>query len=289
MPYALLHRRLNTDWDYADAGQPDEDQLLLQRINEKGETVAELELAYFASRMGESGPTVEQAGSSWTFPRVLSHVCNHYRWIPLEQEELFPRSRIADQSWEFGSRLTSFAELSTLDQSTTDPILVLHEDPELWVTLQKDLSVELVALTKVSPRLMQKMNSDAFEKLVLELMASSGHHVEWIGRRKDISGDGIVTAMRASDTNKPILVEAKRYAEDNTVGVVEVVQLLGAMALGRFTGGLLATCSYFKDSVRRRIGDNFSVELVDRDGLEEWLREYSPKESLYSEVESSID
>jgi hypothetical protein len=54
-----------------------------------------------------------------------------------------------------------------------------------------EIGLELIAHLKRHPELLQVMHSEAFEKLIAELLASGGFDVEWTGRNGKTGGDVI--------------------------------------------------------------------------------------------------
>ncbi len=254
-------------------------------MDEFARVISERELAYAARRQGDDQPATKHGGDVWTFGRVLEWYRRRYPWIPLETEERFPRRPIKNVPFNWIEELPAPALVPDMDESSGDPVLTLHEDPAAWATCQKELTSELIALAKTSPTLIREITPDLFEQLVLELLASKGNRIEWFGRRQTVSGDGLVVAMVAEGIEIPVLVEAKRYAETRKVGVEAVTQLFGAMSAGGVPNGLLATSSYFRDSVTTRFGHRLDLNLVDYQGLVEWLETYSPEAKLFMHKE----
>tara|TARA_R110002167_G_scaffold150247_1_gene343917 strand:+ start:169 stop:951 length:783 start_codon:yes stop_codon:yes gene_type:complete len=141
-----------------------------------------------------------------------------------------------------------------------------------------EIELELIAYLRANPHLVREMNSDAFEKLVAEIFASNGYETEWTGRQRDTAAD--VLAVRRTESlgfNDCYMIECKRYAESNTVGVDVARALYGAVTDERRTGGILVTTSRFESGVYKFANDKWNFEVKDYDDLTGWLQNYLPR------------
>jgi HJR/Mrr/RecB family endonuclease len=149
-----------------------------------------------------------------------------------------------------------------------------------------NLERELILYLQKHPEKMREMHPDAFEKLIAELMASFGFDVEWTARDKNTAAD--VIALRTDNRSGLIhnyIIECKRVAERNKVGVEIARALYGAKADERFSSALLVTTSFFQQGVERFAARRWDFELRDFHGLVEWLNGYRPPQdgTLYME------
>jgi len=134
-----------------------------------------------------------------------------------------------------------------------------------------EIELELIEYLRKHPELLREMHSDAFEKLVAELLASNGFKVEWTGRNRDTAGDVIAFRMDAGlDLLENYLVECKRYGPNRPVEL-RSHEPLWCKAREGFSNALLVTTSTFQDGVERFAMRRWDFHLKDYDGLVKWL------------------
>lgn len=120
-------------------------------------------------------------------------------------------------------------------------------------------------------RRLQSMDNYDFEHFIAELWERQG----WDAEVEQQSGDaGVdIRATKSSPYEQKVLIQAKRYAEGNTVGGPEVQQY---SALKQQETGvdkaILVTTSQFTASAEDRAAD-LNVKLIDGDGLIDLLEE----------------
>lgn len=147
--------------------------------------------------------------------------------------------------------------------------------------LQLDLAEindELIRRLALRPELMRELDPRKFEELVAELLRDKGYEVKLTPRSKDGGRD--ILAIKRDDIGSALtLVECKRYAHNNKVGVDIVRGLYGVVSAEQATRGLLATTSYFtsgakafRDQVPYRLG------LADFDILRGMLSQFHRKQ-----------
>ncbi len=137
---------------------------------------------------------------------------------------------------------------------------------------------ELIRCLTLRPELMRELDPRKFEELVAELLRDKGYEVKLTPRSKDGGRD--ILAIKREDIGSALtLVECKRYAQNNKVGVDIVRGLYGVVSAEKATRGLLATTSYFtsgakafRDQVPYRLG------LADFDILRAMLSQFRCKQ-----------
>ena len=141
----------------------------------------------------------------------------------------------------------------------------------------RELERELIAYLTRHPEKMRGMHPDAFEKLVAELMAGFGFDVGWTARNPTTAADIIAFKTDSpSGLRQTFIVECKRYAEKNRVGVEIARALYGAKVDERFSNALLVTTSFFEEGVEKFAARRWDFQLRDFHGLVEWLNAYRP-------------
>lgn len=120
--------------------------------------------------------------------------------------------------------------------------------------------------------LARELSSRKFEELVAELLARQGYVVELTPASKD-GGKDIYVARRDDLGAFLYLVECKKYALDNPVGVEIVRALYGNVQAERATAGVLVTTSVFTKGARdfqRHV--QYQLSLRDYAELHRWIR-----------------
>ena len=137
--------------------------------------------------------------------------------------------------------------------------------------LRQSVAVELLGLVRAA-------DPSFFEQLVLDLLHAMGYGatrdaLTHVGGAGDGGFDGVVSLDRLG--LEKVYVQAKRYAEDNSVGRPAIQGFLGALAGRRATKGVFLTTSRFSNEARdfaRSASD--SLVLLDGSQLAELMIEY---------------
>jgi len=112
-----------------------------------------------------------------------------------------------------------------------------------------------------------------FEKIILKLFKKMGYG-DYLETSK--SGDGGIDGVIKQDVLgvNIIYTQAKRYAEKNKVGIVDINNFLGAMKRKRVEKGIFVTTSDFLDSAVKDI-DRHSLILINGDMLVDLMIKYN--------------
>lgn len=108
-----------------------------------------------------------------------------------------------------------------------------------------------------NPSYMYQLTSRDFEEMMAKLFATLGYSVKLTKKTRD-GGKDIYIAKKNEIGEFLFLVECKKYAPNNPVGVEVVRNLYGVMGMEKTepTGGIIATTSYFTRDARQEIIDN---------------------------------
>lgn len=138
----------------------------------------------------------------------------------------------------------------------------------------EEINDKLIKHLARHPHLMRELDPRKFEILIAELLKDKGYEVELTQPSKDGGYD--ILAIRRDDIGTALtLVECKRYAEDNKVGVEIVRGLYGVLEAKKATQGLIATTSYFtKGATAFRDTVQFRLGLADFDVLRGMLSQF---------------
>ncbi len=119
-------------------------------------------------------------------------------------------------------------------------------------------------LTTLPPR--------AFEEFVAAMFHSLGFGVELTSVSRDGGADVIAMKSPAPGLSPlKTIIECKRYAPPNKVGVAIVRQLFGVMQACGAAQGIIVTTSYFTKEAKH-FASGHPIDLIDRDKLQEMMR-----------------
>jgi len=117
-----------------------------------------------------------------------------------------------------------------------------------------------------------QMGSREFEQLVAEIWKRFGYEVELTKATRD-GGYDVIAVRHGADFASRILIECKRYALRNPVGVSIVRELYGVKSHRKATKAILATTSYLTDDAEEFIDDHYwELEAKEHDGIVEWVK-----------------
>lgn len=116
------------------------------------------------------------------------------------------------------------------------------------------VSKQMMHLLADNPDKMYELTPREFEKMIAELYQKLGYSVELTKQTRD-GGKDIYLAYKNDIGSFLYLVECKKYAKDNPVGVGIVRGLYGVQALEskKVTGSIIATTSYFTSDAKQYI------------------------------------
>ena len=177
---------------------------------------------------------------------ALSNVKNHF-------EKLWDNSKL-EVVYETGAKLAS-------------PISkqVIVESRQRWDDILRELNSDPQKLFDLPPR--------QFEELTAELLDRRGIRVQLTPESKD-GGKDILAFLDTPLGEQLYLVECKRYAADNPVGVAFVRALYGMVEKENATGGIIVTTSRFTKGAMEFQDDlNYKLSLKDYGDLTQWIHE----------------
>ncbi|MDD2466191.1 MAG: restriction endonuclease [Desulfobulbus sp.] len=135
---------------------------------------------------------------------------------------------------------------------------------------------ELINYLKYNPKELYRLQPRQFEELVAEILSSYGWEVKLTPSTKDGGYDLFAIVKDISGVSTSWIVECKKYAPENKVGVDIVRGLWGVKQDLRVANAMLATTSFFTKGVDEFKSSRYDMELKDYEGLVEWINEYKP-------------
>ncbi len=113
-----------------------------------------------------------------------------------------------------------------------------------------------------------------FEELVADILKDFGFNVELTKATRD-GGSDIIASIKNAVTSFLVLVECKKYSQDNKVGVGIIREVVGVHALRRPSKSIIVTTSFFsKDAINEAGLFKEDLELKDYNALKGWLNNY---------------
>lgn len=135
------------------------------------------------------------------------------------------------------------------------------------------VNIELLRLMHNDPERIHELTPRQFEEFVAEVLHRLGYDVTLTPATKD-GGKDIYAAKKDHLGSFLYLVECKKYARDNHVGVGIIRQLNGVVHAERATAGILATTSFFtREAIEFQKQVSHTLSLRDYLGLQGWLRD----------------
>jgi CheY-like chemotaxis protein len=196
-------------------------------------------------------------------------VPNRRMWI-LRKEDLFPSLLERLESLiPPGTILNGEPVLETLVPGVSNQLPV---SPEIIVVGSGFIKL-LDDVLRDPSQLRRLMPSREFEELIAWLWNKLGYEVELTARTRDGGRD--IIAIRKAETYDRVLIECKRYAPENKVGVGLVRSLYGVLESEKATKAVLTTTSTFTEDAKIFLEHNkWRLEGHDFDRIVDWLRKF---------------
>lgn len=152
------------------------------------------------------------------------------------------------------SEFVDFQNRSNVDEETTTPILPVHDVQQFDsrtpddLMRQTSLTIHAALGNEILDRL--RISKPAFfERVVVQLLLAMGYGgtLAQAGKAIGKSGDNGVDGVIDQDTLglDRVYVQAKRYAEDTTVGAGDIRDFFGSLDMHKASKGLFVTTSSF--------------------------------------------
>jgi hypothetical protein len=126
--------------------------------------------------------------------------------------------------------------------------------------------------------ILYKITPFEFEKVIAELLKFQGFKVELTKQTRDGGFD--IIALRYIDNHNPLkfLVECKRFAENNKIGVEIIRSFKEVIQSENANRGLIVTTSYFtSDAQKKQREVPYLLDFKDKDDVMNWVKDYRLK------------
>ena len=136
------------------------------------------------------------------------------------------------------------------------------------------VNYELIKYLAKYPEKMYELQPRKFEELVAELVRDMGYETELTPRTRD-GGFDIWAVQKSSVGTALTVIECKKLAPNQRVGVQVVRGLYGVVEAQKATTGVIATTSFFtKDAKSFHAQQSYRISLADFNKIREILRSY---------------
>lgn len=193
----------------------------------------------------------------------------NYPYYTHVSEEIRDINHYSDQFEIYWQQSEDISKIKTLYED------LLYETTDEYKSTLAQFSTsfwnELISKIALNPELMRKLPPSKFEELIAELLSREGLKVKLTPKTHD-GGKDILVYCNSPIGQHLYIVECKRYAENNPVGVSLVRSLYGVIEKDNATSGLLVTTSYFtKDAISFCDAIKYKIELKDYYSIVQWI------------------
>jgi len=151
-----------------------------------------------------------------------------------------------------------------------------QQSPEHVIEVVGVITSELINYLKKHPKALYEIKPRQFEELIAEILASYGWQVDLTPSTRDGGYDIYAISPISGKETTSWIIECKKYAPENKVGVDLVRALYGLRMDLQIANAMLATTSYFSRDARAYKASRYDLKLHDYEGVLEWINQYRP-------------
>ncbi|MCG8073238.1 MAG: restriction endonuclease [Candidatus Thiodiazotropha taylori] len=199
--------------------------------------------------------------------QLLQSINGHPLALTLIADLLRSSSRTPRELWQY---LQSFSYSGLVDV-TGKPLSSNGIEERQIIVDVTHANEEFLKKVYENPSLLYDLSPRRFEEFVAEILDRLGYEITLTPATND-GGKDIYAAKKDDLGSFLYVVECKKYAPENHVGVGLIRQLNGVVQAERATAGILATTSFFTKGAKElqaRLSNQIS--LKDYLGIQEWL------------------
>lgn len=190
-----------------------------------------------------------------------------------------------ERAFKYAHRATSPEKnrYPSLVQESLDKIkalrrIVRYDDaPGQLVAVIDLISNELIAYLKKHPKELHNIRPRQFEELIAEILFKKGWEIQLTPETRDGGYDIYAISNSTLGQRQRWLIECKKNAPENKVGIAVVRALYGARTLIGLEDSrlMLATTSVFTRGVEHMANSRYDLFLRDHDDVLNWIHEYN--------------
>lgn len=213
--------------------------------------------------------THDQTDKDWGYAILARHEDGRYRWM---EGEVSIESRDEAEA-EIVSTMERMEQTDKTEESLFNAAEPADSEPGGSI-LVADVNTELKRYLNKHPEKLYDLSPRKFEELVASILEDLGFDVELTQATRD-GGSDIIAYIRNAVCEFLTLVECKRYAPENKVGVGIIRQVTGVHHIKRATKSLIVTTSYFSpDAIKEAKAFENQLDLKDYEAIKGWLKKY---------------
>ena len=192
---------------------------------------------------------------------------------------------IEDMIWVSASSYASFPETERYKNYVCPTCRAEEKSSQIETIWSKIVSVSslfaetsevLLDYFRENPEQMRKLPPRKFEEFVATILNRKGYEVQLTPPSHDHGVDIIAVGRSGLGVKERALVQCKRYAPHQGVGISEVQRMLGVLDDRGGTRALVVTTSYFTSPARTVEERNcWRLSLHDYEALKDWIEQLS--------------
>jgi restriction endonuclease Mrr len=228
------------------------------------------EVSWFSEKENNLLATIinDRIDIDWGYVKLLKEPNGEYR--ATEVEASFETREIAE------SRVLEKLEELVLSGKYVEELY--EDDTEIEESTQNviitDINEEVKKYFKKHPEKLYDLSPRKFEELVASILEDMGLDIQLTKATRD-GGTDIIASIKNALTSLLILVECKRYAPENKVGVDIIRNVAGVHTLKNPAKSIIVTTSTFtKDAKEIAKELETRIDLKDYEDLKIWLNKY---------------
>ncbi|WP_327019372.1 restriction endonuclease [Croceibacter atlanticus] len=228
------------------------------------------EVSWFSEKENNLLATIinDRIDNDWGYVILLKEPNGEYR--ATEVEASLDTKEIAETK--------VLEKLEELVQSGKYVEELYEDDNEIVESTQNviitDINEEVKKYFKKHPEKLYDLSPRKFEELVASILEDMGLDIQLTKATRD-GGTDIIASVKNALTSLLILVECKRYAPDNKVGVDIIRNVAGVHTLKNPAKSIIVTTSTFtKDAKEIAKELETRIDLKDYEDLKIWLNKY---------------
>lgn len=150
--------------------------------------------------------------------------------------------------------------------------------PQTLIEALTNINDQLIYYLANHPDEIYRMSPREFEELIAKLLERFGWKVTLTKQTRDGGYDIFGVSTDISGVRSNWLVECKKFAPSNKVGIDVVRSLCGVKNDLKVANAMIATTSFFSRDVWEQKSSRYDLELVDYDKIVQWLRKSYKKD-----------
>lgn len=177
--------------------------------------------------------------------------------------------------FEFDELLAQAERVVMLLDVKSPTLIYLPPRPKLYIPqLLIESNEMLIRKLARYPKGLFSISPRKFEEIIAELFWRAGYEVELTAQTRD-GGRDIIAISRSMDIPLRLIIECKRHALTNKVGLALVQRLFGVKIAEFANKAILATTSTFTRDARMFASSHlWDLDLKDHDDVVAWLGKY---------------